>query len=88
MMCMGDGSVFSVSLHRHIQDLKVVQVQRGMDRKKTLEQEKMELHHRIKRRIALDTIVSALQVIPMRLCAYSILRIWRVWVMFLYTSIV
>ena len=42
--------------------MKVMQAQKKMDMKKLLEQEKMELHHQIKRRIALETIVSALEV--------------------------
>ena len=42
--------------------MKVMQAQKKMDVKKLLEQEKMELHHQIKRRIALETIVSALEV--------------------------
>ena len=39
-----------------------MQAQKKMDMKNLLEQEKMELHHQIKRRIALETIVSALEV--------------------------
>ena len=64
-MCLVVGSIIFVAWvcdSRCAQHMKVMQAQKKMDMKKLLEQEKMELHHQIKRRIALETIVSALEV--------------------------
>lgn len=62
--------------------MKVMQAQKKMDVKKLLEQEKMELHHQIKRRIALETIVSALEVRAIN--GYAYINAWRGGGMLLY----
>ena len=47
---------------RHLQQMELMRAQREVNEQKTLEQEKMKLHREIKRRIALETIVGALEV--------------------------
>lgn len=63
---------------RCLQQLDVMQAQREMDEKKMLEQEKLRLHHHIKRRIALETIVSALEVRAMDMYVAHVITV-QVW---------
>ena len=51
-----------LAFSRKLQQLEVLQAQRKVEEENTLEEEKMRLHQEIKRRIALETILKAVQV--------------------------